>query len=448
MARRKKLDEHPTVLRVRERSGRPVRPSTPLDAEWLRDLALRSGADDVGFVEIERPELADERAEIDAALPGARALISFVCRLNRDSIRSPARSVANLEFHHGNDDTNDVARRIVTALERQGVRALNPSVGFPMEMDRFPDRMWVVSHKPVAVAAGLGRMGIHRNVIHPQFGNFVLLGTVVIDTEIGEYSRPIDFDPCLECKLCVSACPTGAISPDGHFDFSACYTHNYREFLGGFGDWVEQVADSRSAGDYRSKVADNETASMWQSLSFGANYKAAYCMSVCPAGEDVIGRYLDNSKEHLNDVVRPLQNKAETVYVVRGSDAEQHVAQRFPNKQAKLVARGLRPASIDGFVTGLPLLFQRGQARGMTATYHFTFTGAEQRRITVAIHDGDLDVTDGHQGEPDMRITADSRTWLRFLAKRSVLPRAILLGRLRIHGSPKLLLAFARCFPT
>ena len=34
---------------------------------------------------------------------------------------------------------------------------------------------------PVAVEAGLGRMGIHRNVIHPRFGNFVLLGTVVID---------------------------------------------------------------------------------------------------------------------------------------------------------------------------------------------------------------------------------------------------------------------------
>ena len=31
---------------------------------------------------------------------------------------------------------------------------------------------------------------------------------------------------------------------------------------------------------------------MWQSLSFGANYKAAYCLSVCPAGEDVIGPYL------------------------------------------------------------------------------------------------------------------------------------------------------------
>jgi len=24
--------------------------------------------------------------------------------------------------------------------------------------------LWVVSHKPVAVAAGMGRMGIHRNI--------------------------------------------------------------------------------------------------------------------------------------------------------------------------------------------------------------------------------------------------------------------------------------------
>ncbi|WP_342228416.1 4Fe-4S binding protein [Nocardia wallacei] len=447
MDKRSRLDDHPTVIRVRERSADSVLRRGPLDAKWLRELALQAGADDVGFVEIDRPELRDERAEIDSALPGARALIGFACRMNRDSIRSPARSVANLEFHHAADDTNDVARRIVSALQERGVRALNPAVGFPMEMDRFPDRIWVVSHKPVAVAAGLGKMGIHRNVIHPQFGSFVLLGTVVIDAEIGEYSRPIDFDPCLECKLCVAACPTGAIAADGRFDFSACYTHNYREFLGNFGEWVEQIADSRDAADYRSRVADSETASMWQSLSFGANYKAAYCMSVCPAGEDVIGAYLDNSKAHLNDVVRPLQHKAETVYVVRGSDAEQYVAQRFPEKQTKFVGRGLRPTSIARFVAGMPLLFQREQSRGLNATYHFTFTGAERRRITVAIRERTLEITDGHQGAADIRITADSRTWLRLLSKKSVLPGAILLGRIRPYGSPRLLLAFARCFP-
>ena len=167
---------------------------------------------------------------------------------------------------------------------------MNPAMGFPMEMDRFPGKIWVVSHKPVAVAAGLGMMGIHRNVIHPKFGNFILLGTILLDADVSEHGRPIDYNPCLECKLCVAACPVGAISTEGDFNFSACYTHNYREFMGGFTDWVEQVADSRDARDYRSRVSDAESASMWQSLSFGANYKAAYCLAVCPAGRTSSGR--------------------------------------------------------------------------------------------------------------------------------------------------------------
>ena len=220
---------------------------------------------------------------------------------------------------------------------------MNPAMGFPMEMDRFPGgKIWVVSHKPVAVAAGLGHMGIHRNVIHPKFGNFILLGTVLIDAEATAYDQPIDYNPCLECKLCVAACPVGAISPDGDFNFSACYTHNYREFMGGFTDWVEQVAESKNAFDYRKQVTDPESASMWQSLSFGANYKAAYCLSVCPAGEDVIGPYLTNKSDYLKQVVRPLTEKEETIYVIPGSDAEDHVARRFPNKKTKRVGNGLR----------------------------------------------------------------------------------------------------------
>jgi epoxyqueuosine reductase QueG len=226
-----KLDDHPTVVRHRER---PTQETTRrLDAGWLRRLSLEAGADDVGFVAIDRPELDDQRAEVLALYPWAKSLISIVCRMNREPIRSPARSVANLEFHHTGDHTNEVARRIVAALEAEGVRAVNPAMGFPMEMDRYPGKTWVVAHKPVAVAAGLGRMGIHRNVIHPKFGNFILLGTIMIDAEVSEQSRPIDYNPCLECKLCVAACPVGAIAPDGHFDFTACLTHNYREFLGG-----------------------------------------------------------------------------------------------------------------------------------------------------------------------------------------------------------------------
>src|SRR6266508_4179372 len=110
----------------------------PLDAAWLRQLCLDCGADDAGLVEISGPALDDQRADILRSFPPAKTLLSLVCRMNREPIRSPARSVANLEFHHTGDHVNEVARQIVATLERQGVRAVNPAMGFPMEMDRFP----------------------------------------------------------------------------------------------------------------------------------------------------------------------------------------------------------------------------------------------------------------------------------------------------------------------
>jgi ferredoxin len=370
--------------------------------------------------------------------------------MNRENIRTPARSIANVEFHHTTDQTNEVARKIVATLERAGVRAINGgAAGFPMEADRWGGKMWVISHKPVAVAAGLGHMGIHRNVIHPKFGNFILLGTVLLDAELTAYSRPLDYNPCLECKLCVAACPTGAIGADGHFNFSACYTHNYREFMSGFNDWVETIAASGSAREYREKVSGAETVSMWQSLSFGANYKAAYCMAVCPAGEDVIAPFLTDRKHFLEDVVQPLQNKPETIYVVPNSDPEEYVARRYPHKKTKRVGNGLAgQGSIRGFLRGLPFVFQRGRSEGLNVTYHFTFTGHEELKATVVIQNKTLQVSEGHSGTPNLRFIADSQTWLRFLRKEANLAWALLRRKIRIKGSPRLLLAFGRCFPS
>jgi ferredoxin len=447
-----KLAEHPTVRRFHEtRSNQAIttEATIPLDAAWLRRLALECGADDVGLVEISRAAVDDQRDDILRFFPPAKTLLSFVCRMNREPVRSPARSVANLEFHDTGDHVNEVARRVVAGLERRGVRAMNPAMGFPMEMDRFPGgKIWVVSHKPVAVAAGLGHMGIHRNVIHPKFGNFILLGTVVIGAEATAYDQPIAYNPCLECKLCVAACPVGAISPEGRFNFSACLTHNYREFMGGFTDWVEQIADSKNALDYRKRVSDSESVSMWQSLGFGPNYKAAYCMSVCPAGDDVIGPYLTDKSVYLREVVRPLQEKVETIYVVPGSDAEEHVARRFPHKKVKRVGNGLRVRTIARFLSGLRLTFQPGKAAKLDAVYHFTFTGAKTKQATVAIRSGTLEVQDGLHGEADLRVTADTETWLGFLAKERSLLWAILRRRIRIKGSPKLLIEFGKCFPS
>ena len=61
-------------------------------------------------------------------------------------------------------------------------------------------------------------------------------------------------------------------------------------------------------------MKESESVSVWQSLSFGPNYKAAYCLSVCPAGEDVIEPFKADRRGFLNEIVKPLQEKEETIY--------------------------------------------------------------------------------------------------------------------------------------
>ena len=87
-------------------------------------------------------------------------------------------------------------------------------------------------------------------------------------------------------------------------------------------------------------------------------------------------------------------------------------------------------------------------AAGLSAVYHFTFTGKEPKEATVTIREGTLKVEDGHQGEADLKVTADSETWLGFLAKERSLLWALLRRKIRIKGTPKLLVAFGKCFPS
>ena len=58
-----------------------------------------------------------------------------------------------------------------------------------------------------------------------------------------------------------------------------------------------------------------------------------------------------------------------------------------------------------------------------------------------------MQVRDGHHGEAGVRVTADSETWLGFLAKERSLLWALLRRKIRIQGSPRLLVAFGKCFP-
>ena len=58
--------EHPTVQHWRLRQA-AAEPAAPWNAERLKQLVIQAGADDVGLVEIQRPELDDQRDDILAA---------------------------------------------------------------------------------------------------------------------------------------------------------------------------------------------------------------------------------------------------------------------------------------------------------------------------------------------------------------------------------------------
>jgi epoxyqueuosine reductase QueG len=97
-----------------------------------------------------------------------------------------------------------ISRTVVKALRDEGVIAVTPSESFPQDMGKWQGRMLTVSHKPVAEAVGLGMIGHHRLLIHPIFGSHLCLGTIIIDSALDAYDQPIDYNPCIGCKLCVA----------------------------------------------------------------------------------------------------------------------------------------------------------------------------------------------------------------------------------------------------
>ncbi len=443
------LNDHPTVLAVRERTESPEpSPDSTLKSEKIRKICLEAGAADVGFAEVDRPVLEARNPELPDLLRRAKTVVSLAFSVNRENIRCPAHSVANLEFREAWAHANRAARTVTDRLNSLGVRALNTPAGFPYEADRWPGKMWSTCDKIIAEEAGLGKMGWNRLVLHPELGSAVIFGNVLMTEKVDTYDSPIDFNPCVECKLCVSACPVGAIGKDGYFDFVSCYTHNYRERIGGFSDWVERVVRSRSVKEYRRSVSDAEAVSMWQNLSIGAQTRCDRCMAVCPAGTAGIGEYIDDRVRYIREVVQPMRDMEEKIYVVRGSDAEAHVTAEFPHKTLRRVSNGVRPNSIKSFLMRMRVAFQRNQAKGLDARFHFTFTGAEPCEATVVIKDRSIHVKEGLDGSPDIHVTADSATWLSFLAKETSLLRALITRKIKVKGSPKLMKAFASCFPS
>ena len=82
------------------------RKSRTYSAASIKKICLDAGADDVGLVDLERGSMQKEREGILHVYSLTRSIIAIITMNNRENIQSPARYVANEEFHHGGDRTS------------------------------------------------------------------------------------------------------------------------------------------------------------------------------------------------------------------------------------------------------------------------------------------------------------------------------------------------------
>lgn len=415
-----------------------------ISAGELRAICREEGADDSGFIEIERQAIASEYDNILRIFPEARTAVAIVKRANRDAIRSASLAVADQEFSKNYNGISDVACGIIRRLNKMGIRGVAVPAGFPMDMTRWPGKVWELSHKLVAVEAGVGHMGQHRVVIHPQFGNHIALDTILIDVQVDHYDYPLAESPCIKCGLCISVCPVGAISKEEGVDFMSCAMHNYHELFGGFQEWIEEIVSSGDVRSYRRKFKDSETGSKWQSLTVGHSYRCSYCMAVCPAGKETAKTFQSDKKGYIEKYVKPLKRKPEPVYVIAETRAEK-TAKGNKSKDVRYVRNTIRPTSVETFLSGAGLLFNPEKAKGISMTLYFEFSGREQRSATIAIADGKLTVHEGISGSADIRVRADSETWVQIINEEISPLKALVLGKLRLKGNPAHLNKFKSC---
>ena len=143
-------------------------------------------------------------------LPGARTVVSAAL-----CYYAPAPEPSAGEGRMPRYSWDDYYSELRTKLGQLG-RALGGEYRVLVDANQHVDREG-------AARAGVGFYGKNTLLITKRHGSWVVLGTLVTDVEI-EPTPPLELD-CGACRLCIDACPTGALDEPGTLDATRCLSY-------------------------------------------------------------------------------------------------------------------------------------------------------------------------------------------------------------------------------
>jgi len=216
------LTELATELGIDAIGAAPVAPYRDTERH-IRDRRARGLFADMRFT-MARPEVS---CHPELLLDGAKTVIAGALCYYRDAAE-PSVDEGRLPRYTWRDEYADLRER----LGELG-RRLGGSHRVLVDESEHVDRAG-------AVRAGVAFYGKNTMAITRRHGSWVVLGVLVTDVEI-EASPPLELD-CGECRLCIDACPTGALDDPGTLDATKCLSYwtqapapipdAYREELG------------------------------------------------------------------------------------------------------------------------------------------------------------------------------------------------------------------------
>jgi len=187
----------------------------PPRAVFLRDWLARGFHASMDYLAKD----PDARSDPGRILEGCRSVIC--CALDyEDQLPDPAKGkpeLARIARYAWGDDYHDVlGEKLRTLADR--IRAAWPDARTRVAVDTSP-----VLEKAFAASAGLGWIGKHGCLIHPDRGSFFFLGEIFTTLDL-QADEPAD-NRCGSCQRCIDACPTGAIVEPGVVDARLCLAY-------------------------------------------------------------------------------------------------------------------------------------------------------------------------------------------------------------------------------